>query len=286
MEFKVKFKIEYKNEIGKIVFSGGEGGNVKVMSVSGLGLPAKDYTTIEYASENGITQIGEKDLQRTITISGELVNGTRQDKNYIDNVLHESGELYCFFDDERRKIKCKVVKPPEFSHEGACFWSFTIQFQADYPYFTDFSETEVTIYSQKNLVTDTFTLPCVFTERLNHAIILNEGGKYVYPTIKVYAIGEAEKPSNTITISNNTINSAIKINYVMSDSETMTINLKSRTITSDKNGIITDNISDDTILSNFFLVAGKNDVSFSTLDTTQRINAVIVYTPEYYSCEV
>ena len=72
----------------------------------------------------------------------------------------------------------------------------------------------------------------------------------------------------------------------MSDGETITINLKSRMITSDKNGVITDNITDDTILSNFYLTIGKNDVSFTSNDTSQVINAVVIYTPEYYSCEV
>lgn len=286
MDFKVKFKMEYKNKLGTILFSGGEGGNIKVLSIEGLGLPKKNYTTIEYASENGVTQIGEKDMQRTITMTCELVNGTRADKNRIDSILHENGELYCYFDDERRKIKCKINTPPEFSHEGACFWTFTVQLIADYPYFTDFSETEIPIYSLKNLVTNTFTLPCVFTERLNHATILNEGGKYVYPIIKISATGTSKESSNVISIANSTINSVIKINYVMSDNETITINLKSRMITSDKNGVITDNITDDTILSNFYLTVGKNDVSFTSNDTSQAINAIVIYTPEYYSCEV
>ena len=45
--------------------------------LNGFELPAKNYETVEFAGENGITTTGSKDMSRIMTISGDIYGGQK-----------------------------------------------------------------------------------------------------------------------------------------------------------------------------------------------------------------
>lgn len=278
------FKIIYQNGRGSIRFFGGDAcKNINLVSVEGVGLPTPEYQTVIFANENGVTQAGKRDLPRTVTMSGD-VKGGRQERLRMNRVLHEDGELLFLFDGVQRKLNCKCTRPPEFVHQGGGIFSFTIQFQADYPYFTDFKQVHAPLYKTINNVTDTFTLPCVFTSRISRTDVLNNGDKYVYPTIYIEVTG-ASADAGTLQIINHTTGAQIKINRQFADGETVTVDLKTRRITSGTGGNITNAISDDTVLSAFYLQPGENNIEFISSVSGQTVNAAAVFDNEYYSLE-
>ncbi len=274
--------IVYKNERGQISFDGSGSKNESdagLIGCEGFGLPTPEYKHIEFAAENGVTETGKKDAARTITLSGDIQSDIR---SYINRVFHMPGELFV----GNKKIKCKCIRPPEFSPRGGKIFAFAVQLQADYPYFTDAVQTKIPIYGLTNLVTDTFELPCVFTKRVSRGNVKNTGEKYVYPVIVITGTGASSETSGSITITNHTLNASVVINHVLSDGEVITLDFATRKIKSSVSGNVTNLISDDTDLSKFYFEVGDNDIEFCTTAQTQTLRAAAKYYNEYYSAEV
>lgn len=275
------YQIEYKSKNGSVVLGGGKSALFNITSVSGLELPPREYTTIEFAGENGTTVTGKKDIARTITIAGTLC-GSQKDIEKACKVFYEDGELLCIFNNVRKKISCRMKTLDDFVRYGKSgLHSFAVQFVSDYPYFTDLYEHTAPIYSRRNLVTTEFTLPCVFTERITGGNLRNTGDKFVYPKIAIVCEGAGASSSATLEIVNATNGGYIGIEYAMSDGETIEIDIATRKITSSLKGNITNYITNDTDLSKFYLDVGDNEISFENSDTTQIITASAEFNPEY-----
>jgi hypothetical protein len=274
-------KLTYKSAGGIVEMGGGTHPLINIIQMSGFGIPTKEYETVTFVSENGVTTIGEKDLPRTITITGDLLGGQLEIMNALKSFYYK-GELYCDFGKIRRKIACKCTNLEDMErHQNSGINTFTVQLQCDYPYFSDWNDTVQSLASYKNLVTDTFTLPCVFTQMLQEGKIYNNGDKYIYPTITISANQDNTTEDNVIHLVNHTTGAEITINHTMRNGEDVTLNLATRQITSNIDGRITNHVSDDTILSNFFLDVGENKISFATSDTKQPLTARIIYNRIY-----
>lgn len=274
-------KLTYKSSGGTVEMGGGTHSLINIIEMTGFGIPIKEYETVSFASENGVTNTGEKDLPRTITITGDLLGGQLEIMKAL-KAFYYKGELYCDFGKIRRKIGCKCINIEDMErHQNSGINTFTVQFQCDYPYFNDWNDTVQSLAEYKNLVTDTFELPCVFTKMLQEGEIYNNGDKYIYPTIKISAFQNNTIEDAVLSLTNNTTGATIKINHTMKNGEIVTLNLATRQITSNIDGKITTKISDDTILSNFFLDVGENRISFATSDTTQPLTAQIIYNKIY-----
>lgn len=281
-------RLKYENKFGSVVFDGsGNKIGCKITKITGLGIPKKSYKTIEFASENGVTQVSEKDMQRTITITAEVI-GDKQYCGKINRVFHDEGSLYITSDNLRRKIICKCTQPPEFTRLCQGIYTFVVQLQSDYPYFTEFYNINYPIFKLENIVTEEFTLPCVFTSRVARGNINNTGDKKVYPEIIITNNSSAnESTDSNVIIENHTTGTKIVINHSLISGEVVTIKLAERKITSNLSGNITDKIDRNTILSDFYIDVGVNDISFYCSDkSNQDLSAIIVYSPEYYSIEV
>lgn len=274
------FRIEYISKNGKITLGGGNNPLMNVTAISGFELPPRDYATVEFAGENGTTLTGKKDMARTMTISGILKGGQRQIEHAC-KVLYEPGDLYCTFGRQERKIACRCTVLEDFVRYGKSGLNqFAIQLVADYPYYRDFKDTETSLYSLKNLVTTTFTLPCVFTTRLSEADIVNKGDKEVYPTLIIENMGAAGS-SGGLEIQNTTTGAVIKLDYNTLNGEVITVDLARRRVSSSAGGYITNTISNDTDLSKFYLTVGDNHLVFVNKDPGQKVNAKAVFSPEY-----
>lgn len=266
---------------GGTVKMGGPFSDIQITKMSGFELPAKSYDTIEFAGENGVTTTGSKDMARTLTISGDIFGGQKKIAEVLKALYYE-GTLYCEFGFIKRKIDCKVINMDDVERYGLSeINGFTVQFQADYPYFNDFNDTIKSISGRKDLINGEFLLPCVWTEYLQRGVINNTGDKIIFPTIRITSPTATESKSAMITITNNTTKAFIKLDYVMQKNEIIAVDLSTRRIKSNINGNITNKISDDTVLSNFYLDIGENDISFETDADGQVLTADVEYNRIY-----
>lgn len=276
-------EFSYKNKIGCIVMNGSS--PIKITAYDGLGLPEPEYVTIAFASENGITTVGQKDGSRTITLSMDFADSDGTIRRKMCRVFHQEGELYCTTNNCRRKIGCRLSKMSGFVHKGADIYFVTIQLICDYPYFSDFYEVKKDLFSRKNLVTESFTLPCKFTTRINQAIIHNTGDKHVYPIIKISNMSASSSSSEMFCIENKTTDSKISINHKFLSDEVLTFNLALRQIKSSLSGNVTSEITDDTDLSKFFFEVGDNLIEFTNKEN-RYLSAQALFMREYFSAEV
>lgn len=255
--------------------------HIALIALSGFELPAAEYEEIEFASENGVTTTGKKDSPRTMTVSGDIQGGQKTIEEIL-KAFYYDGTLYCEFGNIKRKIDCKVINMSDVDRKGKSgINSFTVQFQADYPYFSDFNDTVKAVSGRRDLINGSFVLPCVWTEYVQGGVIKNTGDKIVFPIIAITAQNATESTSATITVANNTTGAFITLDYVMEEGETITIDLNTRRLKSSLNGYITNKISDDTVLSNFYLELGDNDISFETDALGQSLRTVITYNKLY-----
>lgn len=266
---------------GGTVKMGGPFCDIQIIALSGFEMPSKAYDTIEFAGENGVTTTGSKDMARTLTISGDIYGGQKQIAAML-KVFYYEGDLYCEFDNVKRKIGCKAINMEDVERQGQSGINrFVVQFQADYPYFNDFNDTVKHISERKDLINGDFVLPCVWTEFCQSGVVRNTGDKIIFPIINITATNSTESTDATITVTNNTTGAFIKLNYVMKQGEVITVDLSTRRIKSDINGNITNRISNDTVLSNFYLDLGDNEIAFETDADNQFLTATVEYNRIY-----
>ena len=273
--------LKYVSEGGSFELGGGDNPFINITKMNGFELPAPDYETVKYVGENGVTTTGKTDLPRTLTISGDLMGGQLEIMNVL-KALYYPGELYCDFGQIKRKIACKCTNLEDIErHQNCGINGFTFQFQADYPYFNDFYDTQTNLARYVNHVSNSFVLPCVFTEKLNEGIAYNSGDKITYPVICLRGESDGSLTSATLTITNVTSGKSIKIEHSLQNGEEVTFDLNTRRIKSNISGNITKKITDDTVLHEFFLEKGENKLTFSSTDTYQLVKATISFNNIY-----
>ena len=131
-------EIKYKSEGGTVILGGGQKPLFNITSLSGFEFPGREFETISFAGENGITTTGKKDKQRIMTIAGDLF-GSGFDIEKACKAFYHDGELWCTFGNKRRKIACKCNSLDDFKRYSLSgFATFAVQFVADYPYFNEF----------------------------------------------------------------------------------------------------------------------------------------------------
>ena len=280
-------QIILKNKYGEFII--GRGGHGKIIEIDGLGLPKKETQTVTYAGQAGQTTISLRDMPRTISMSIDF-------KGNQDNVLRLYKMLYFEVDiiiisgDVRRKCKGVCTNPQDV--ESIIYhrmYKAAIQFVCDDPYFHDLSETVFDV----NRRTDKFpnvlengswyvSLPAVATERVNNAGITNKGAIKIYPIIEIYnnSIYTSGSPVGLV-VTNHSTGKSITIDRNMKANEKITIDLPHRKIISDIDGSIISFISDDTVLSEFYLDVGTNDIEIINKNTNQDTASIIRYNNNY-----
>lgn len=275
----------YKNK-SEQSFEFSQKNNVGIVSISGLDIPTPEYERVTFAKENGTTTVGKRDLMRTITMSIDVHDTKGIIRRKMNRVIHEEGNLiFITKNGQRRKISAKIGKA-ESNPMGAGYFSYVLQFDCDYPYFSDIYPNESFIFNRRNLVSDTFTLPCVFTERSSYADIFNMGDKYVYPKIIIENIGQADSSDTVLTVLNETTGAFIKMNHQWAVGEVLTFDLETRKIVSSISGNVTKKMTDDTEFSKFYYEVGKNIISCESTSLNALFSAKSLYDSEYYSVEV
>jgi hypothetical protein len=257
-------ELVFKNEYGTVKMGGGKDTYINIIEISGLGVPAKNYNTATYPFIEGQRLLSEQELARTITISATI-----KDIEFakIAQIFYYPCELFINLNfRKRRKINCRCVEIEEGEKVNRNLTKISAQFVCDNPFFTDFYENEVAIAKRANatsLTNGNFTLPLVFTSFTTEATVELYGDLNIYPQIEIKNNG-GNQNAGLILIENLTTDKFIAINYAIKKDEIILFDLANRKITSDQSGNIIKNITDDTILSDFKLEKGVNQIKVST----------------------
>ncbi len=184
--------------------------------------------------------------------------------------LKESFRIKYFNREEIYSAECYFDKLPTFETRKGWYLPFKLYVTIPGFFWQSSQAHKVNLFKYSNEVTDTFTLPCVFTRIVNNAKVVNRGDEKTYPIFKV----ECESPTSgsTILITNTTTGKKIYINYATIEGEIITIDTFNQRVISNINGNITRFISLDT---NFFaLERGENSLECDSVGN--------IVTLEYY----
>lgn len=284
-------KVIIKNKYGSFEMGGGYHRIANIKNISGLGPPIKEASTVTFAGQPGHITEKTRDLSRTITISCDFVGG-QQEIERLYKILYYPVELWFTFGSRRRKINGICINPEDI--ESIIYqrkYSLVMQFVCDNPYFNDFYSTNIDVFQRANQFPNVLDgenwyiqLPAVATERTVTASIYNKGETIIYPIIHIYNFAPttaSDTGKYGIVITNDTNNAKIILNYNPQPGEEITVDLPKRKIHSSINGVITNKISDDTVLSDFVLDLGENILSCTNLSGTGDISVIVEYTNNY-----
>ncbi len=266
---------------------GGNNPNIQIIKLSGFGLPSRRYDEVSFAKENGVTTTGDSDYPRTLTITADIY-GNRTDVLKVMEAFYYNGEMFCDFGPEmKRRISCKLIQSDDVqNHSSSGINTITVQFQADYPYFNDFEDTIISLASYKNRVLDSFELPCVFSEIFQDGTLYNHGNKRCYGVITLSSEYEPTAEEGIITITNSTTGKSLNFHHVLRKGEKVEIDLNARKIISSIDGKITNAITDDTEMADFYFEPGENNLSFTTNESLRPVSASIKYNNIYLAAVV
>lgn len=250
----------FKNAFGSFSLSGTGGGGFGVCSVSGLEPPERTRSTASYIGEDGCFEDSSQYPQRVITLSCDtpITENTKNEIRKAMKILSRECTLLIKTGDSERMITVSSASLT-LGKKYNSYQAFAIQLICDYPHFCDCLPTECTIFKKERLLGKDSTLPQIFSRRLSQCVVENVGDLKIYPTIVITKnddiIGE-----NEIKIENLTTGKAIVIHKAMLMGEIVTVDVKSRRITSSIDGNILGALDLYSSISDFWCEPGENDI--------------------------
>ncbi len=288
-------EIKIKNDMGVFCIGGGNDPVARLSEIIGLGLPQKESATVIFAGQPGRTQTGIRDMERVITISFDFYGG-QYEVEKLYKILYNEADIFITSGTRRRKITGQCLNATEAERIIYNSWQkIVLQFTCNDPYFHDFDTLTIPIFKRidnlPNSISDDgkyqISLPAIATTRTSEATITNKGDVLVYPVIKILNQATATTPiEGGVKILNDTTGAKITLNHDIVAGENVVIDLSRRRITSNTNGDITNKISDDTILSDFFLQTGQNAILVLPNTPSLSLAAVAEYTNNYASAVI
>jgi hypothetical protein len=266
--------LTYKNEYGTIRMAGGGKDNAWcVTEITGIGFPKRNFTYNTYAGVYGQELASVSIPSRTITISGDISAKAQKalPMHLAAKILNADGELSLQTGRKARRAKVRTLSF-EVQERKMAYKTFVLQLESDNPYFWGPAPLSYSVFSRQNLLKSTFTLPCVFSRRNMSATVINNGDTECEPVLTIFKPEQSEVlESDTLIIKNEANGAVITLNHIMQPGETVTVDIPNRTIVSDSSGSILQEISDDTVLSAFVLLTGKNQVSCVSGDASLAV---------------
>lgn len=284
------FKIVLKNKNGSFEIGGGSHPTARLESINGIGLLNKEVQSVKYVGQAGRTQTSIRDNERTITMSFNFYGDTKIVEQ-LYKILYNEVDIIITSGIKRQKITGQCLNATEIEKIIYHKWQkIAVQFVCNDPYFHDVDLITIPIAKrvdkfpnyQNNDGKWLIQLPAVATERIAKSIVENRGEVLIYPVIVLYNQSDVQSQADlTFEVINNTTGAKITFDYSMSTDEIITVDLPHRKITSSVNGDITNRISDDTVLSDFYLAVGDNEISATVNDTNTALSMTMQYSNSY-----
>lgn len=283
-------RIKLYNSFGQIEMGGAESKGWRIKTITGLGIVARSVQTATYVGFDGQDVLGEVAGPRTITITGDIYNsGHLQDEvSRADRILYRDITVEVQFGLKRRRATCRTSSF-EAGERDVYVQQFSLQLIADDPAFYDCEENVCAIYQNVGLLRTSFTLPCLFSQRISEADIFNFGDLKIEPVICITCFHKRDMVSETsgINIYNTTADGSvhlISLETGLAVGETVTIDIASRKITSSTRGTIYC-LAEGSFLSDFWLDLGNNHIVVENLNTNEDILAQCRYYAKYVEAE-
>ncbi len=282
-------RIVLKGANGNFEIGGGAHANARLLDIQGIGLPSKEVTAAVFAGQSGQSITSVRDSVRTITMSFDFyVNPRTTQKLY--GVLYAPVEICFCASGGRYRITGQCRDATDAERIIYHSWNkIAVQFVCDDPYFHDMQETKIAVASYVNNFPNAYedgkwlvSLPAVATERLTRISVENKGVTKIYPKISVKKTNATVGTSSSygLKLINHTTGKTLEIDYRLTGTSDITVDLPRRKIT-DGNTNITPYISDDTVLSDFYLTPGENDIEVVTLDNADLISVDLTFNNNY-----
>lgn len=276
-------RIVIQSKKGSFEIGGGSHKTCRLISIDGIGLASKTAATIKFSGVAGNKIIDASANNRVITMLFD-VNADDFYLTKILRILQEECEILFFLGGKRRKITGKVletVEPEAINYRK--LYKIAVQFYCEIPYFTDFSETVLSLSTRTDNFPTSFeegiayiTLPAVATTRTATVKIINFGDERTYPKITVIAL----EASSVITISNQTTGNEVVLSKAISQGEEIVFDFAERRITSSISGSVINNLTDASLLDSIYLDCGTNEM-LVTNGEENNISTTISYSNLY-----
>lgn len=279
--------LKYKSGRGEVRLSGDSSAIFRITETDGFGVAERSYNTATYTGSDGQSTISSKYLPRTITLSGDIVSDDiRTEFSRAVDIMSEPGYLYVSDGGADRRIYCNQMNFPDINRilRGKIA-SFAVQFVCDSPYFEDAADTEIPIYRRiKNLSTP-FTLPAVFGTTAAENTAFNIGSAAVEPVIAI-RFTKTLSSAETVKVTNSTTGASVSFLYTPHSGDVVKIDIPGRRLTSSRLGTITEQLSDDTYLSDFRLERGRNVIGVSVGDAQSGAVVACIFNNKYLESAV
>lgn len=281
-------RIVIKNEYGEFEIGGTT--KTKLLEITGIGVAGKEADIKSFATQPGTVTRSVRDTERTISLSLDFWGSPRTvEKLY--KIIYHPVEIWFYLDYCSRKITGRLIDATDITNIIYRKWqSVILQFTCDDPYFHDLYDIKEGLAT----ITDHFPnleengewyieLPAVATSSSARNIIRNEGGTRLYPKLYIQNIGQISALSDEygVIITNHTTGKKITLNYEITGDDIVTVDVAKRRITNSSGDNITNYISDDTVLSDFYLELGDNDISVTTLNGDDIMLVDVEYNNNY-----
>ena len=278
--------ISFENELGVIRMTGGGESTWRLIAAEGLEPVQYDAETVRMSGREGQTTSSLSSLARTISLKGDIaVNNSSQVLSKAAEILSGNGYLKISKDTKKRKIPARCTAfLPERDYGGVR--SFVMQFICDDPFFTDFESKEEYIRTVEKLLYGGFTLGegIYFSLGSSSAVVNNMGTKYAEPIIEI-TNDLSNMVGNTITIRNETAEQTLIINAKLSGEDRLVIDIPQRKILLNDTERL-DMLSEESFLSSFYLLSGKNLISVDTGSNSDRLTVKCIFDNRYIEAMV
>ena len=270
----------YKNEWGTVSLHHKP---CRVLSVTGLGLPEREFETVRYADSHGQQTLSVTDCARVITMSVDLLmnQGLGRELARMARVLYRPGTLMIRTAGKTRVIPCRCTAWEEDARTPVLA-KLILQFTCDDPAFLEERQREEGIFERTDLIYGTFTLPKMFTSKVTEKDVINTGDLPVQPVLVLKNIGEGTASSGVTVV--NTPPSGINQTFVLTKpllaGEQVTVDFANRRVDSDQRDSLIHSISDSTYLNTFTLEHGSNHVAVSA-GVGDKLTVTCIFTPRY-----
>lgn len=272
-------EIKFYNDLGSITFSGGYAENAWCMTAcDGLTFSGKTFKTVRYTGDDGCETVDMLENQRVITLSGDV----KVTKNFAADyalalaVLGREGTLSVTSGGVCRRIGAVCSEFSETDRNSA-FRVFCIQFVCDNPFFESDSQEEFYIYKSIPKLNSDFAFPGAFSQRISGGRAVCFGSAATEPVISVNT-GTA---GGKLTVTNKTSGESISLDYTAHAGESITLDVKNRTVRSSDGTDLTSCLSDESFFEGFRLLPGENELEVKTDTAYTGLTVACRYRPLY-----
>ncbi len=271
--------LTFTNELGCVTMSGAGGGEIGILSISGLCAPEPERQLISSYDFDGVHECATRLPSRIIGIKGDIF-GNATTRARLSRVLSEPCRLDIAGMDFERMINIRSAELA-FSERLGAYTSFSLALTCDDPYFYDAADIEKGLFVREKLLSTSTVLPAVFSTRLSSVDINITGDRPAEPVITILGGAPTEADEGKIIIENLTSGKKFTLVYTPAEGELITVDVRSRTIISSVNGNIMTHISDDSFLADLVLAKGANTLKTTAVGATGYIYAYVSYKNRY-----